>query len=205
MRHDRAAPGVSSAVVRAAVLLFLVACSDAAEMPADSSAPGDATLEAASEAEAASPCPAGMAYVDAPDAAVCVDLYEGALERGDASWPFYQSVDALDASDLRAVPADHIFPQGYIAGHLPHVTNSLRVCVLNRTLIDKATNIRIGKRAPSDYLKEIQEALGSDFEKLLAAHLLPVGGASPLLKNNFDEFLNLRENLLGQKIKEVTS
>jgi hypothetical protein len=99
----------------------------------------------------------------------------------------------------------HIFPQGYIATDLSGVTNTLRDCVLNRTLIDKTTNIHIGKRAPSDYLQEIQQALGADFEKLLSSHLLPSGSESPLLKNNFEEYLNSREKLLGQKIKEVTS
>jgi uncharacterized protein with ParB-like and HNH nuclease domain len=69
----------------------------------------------------------------------------------------------------------------------------------------KATNIRIGKRAPSDYLREIERALGGDFGKLLSSHLLPADSQSPLLKDNFEEFLNHREGFLGQKIREVTS
>ncbi len=100
--------------MRLAILFLLVAaCGDAAEA-VDSSAPEpDAQSEA--EAEAASPCPAGMALVSAPDAGVCVDLYEGALVQGGAPWPFYESLDGVDASAIRAVPAEHIYPQGYIS------------------------------------------------------------------------------------------
>jgi sulfatase modifying factor 1 len=74
------------------------------------------------------PCPAGMALVMPPDldggdaaaSAVCVDLYEGALvqrddDGGESPWPFYESVDGVDASTIRAVPARGIYPQGYIS------------------------------------------------------------------------------------------
>jgi len=46
----------------------------------------------------------------------------------------------------------HVFPQRYLAESMPDVSGTLRDCVLNRTLIDKKTNIRISKRPPSDYL-----------------------------------------------------
>jgi hypothetical protein len=99
----------------------------------------------------------------------------------------------------------HLFPQAYIAENLPNVNSTLRDCILNRTLIDKATNIRISKRAPSDYLHEIKQILRKNFEKLLASHLLPTGAASPLLKDDFEAFLDERQKLLAQKIVEVTS
>jgi len=96
----------------------------------------------------------------------------------------------------------HVFPQGYIADHLENVSNTLRDCIVNRTLIDKLTNIRIGKRAPSEYLVEIKGELGDKFEPLIASHLLPSG---PLLADNHEEFLIQRQAMLWQKIQEVTS
>lgn len=85
-------------------------------------------------------------------------------------------------------------------------SNNLRECILNRTLIDKITNIRIGKRAPSDYLMQInKELLDDKFEQMVASHLLPSGTASPLFLDRFEEFLSQREQLLWEKIVEVTS
>ncbi len=99
----------------------------------------------------------------------------------------------------------HVFPQGYIADSLPDVTSVQRDCILNRTLIDKATNIRIGKRAPSKYLQEIKEELGDKFDGLIASHLLPSSDGSPLMADNFEAFLDERESLFWQKIQEVTT
>lgn len=98
----------------------------------------------------------------------------------------------------------HIFPQGYLdpAG----VPSVLRDSILNRTLIDKITNIRIGKRAPSDYLSEIRDAWGGDgaIRELLDSHLLPSSDDSPLLRDDFDAFLNWREQRLAREIEAVT-
>ena len=72
----------------------------------------------------------------------------------------------------------HLFPQGYLNKRL--VDARLRDCVLNRTLIDRGTNIRIGSRPPSHYLEEIRAALGDEkYQALLDSHLLPAGPNSP--------------------------
>jgi len=118
------------AAVRSFVVLFClfcVACSGAADEAGDAGDDGDggadvdasiAPPDAGNDVEAG-PCPAGMAFVETPDASVCVDLYEGALvlrdeDGGESAWPFYDPIDGVDAS-LRAVPADGIYPQGYIS------------------------------------------------------------------------------------------
>ncbi len=100
------------------VASLVMGCSSATESTSDGGV--DATFDVTSDVavEAASPCPPDMALVQT-DAGVCVDLYEGALvqttDAGDVAWPFYDSIDAVDASDLRAVPAKGIYPQGYIS------------------------------------------------------------------------------------------
>jgi len=68
----------------------------------------------------------------------------------------------------------HVFPRGFLADERIEVEGVTSDSVLNRTLIDKETNIRIGKRAPSDYLSEVDKELGrAKFEALLNSHLLP--------------------------------
>jgi len=99
----------------------------------------------------------------------------------------------------------HVFPQGYLQETSPDIDGTLRDCVLNRTLIDKATDIRIGKRSPSDYLGEIRETVGEDhLTAILKSHLLPSGTGSPLFANDFSTFLQAREQQLEEQINLVT-
>jgi sulfatase modifying factor 1 len=88
--------------------------------PTDSGGPLDATLDAATDGAAPSPCPDESALVTAEAGTVCVDLYEGALvqlsdDGGESPWPWYLPVDGLEAGAVRAIPAKGIFPQGYIS------------------------------------------------------------------------------------------
>ena len=98
----------------------------------------------------------------------------------------------------------HVFPKGFLADSSENVTATLRDCVLNRTLIDKETNIRIGKKAPADYLAEIEETLGIErLDRVLQSHLLPGGTDSLLRKGRFSDFLDERQRLFAEKVEEV--
>jgi formylglycine-generating enzyme required for sulfatase activity len=89
--------------------------------PSDAAPMDDSTVDAAmmgmdgAMGMDAGPCPSGMAFV-AADAGVCVDLYEGALvvADGGAAWPWFDPIDSVDAA-MRAVPANALYPQGYIS------------------------------------------------------------------------------------------
>ena len=85
----------------------------------------------------------------------------------------------------------HIFPGAHLKRREVPVPDRLVNCVLNRTLIDRKTNIRISDRAPSDYLRDIRNALNreADFDTLLRSHLLPTGDLSPFWRDDFEEFL----------------
>lgn len=97
----------------------------------------------------------------------------------------------------------HIFPAAYLDRH--NAPARLRDCVLNRTLIDRRTNVRISKREPSDYMKEIRTELGDeDFQALLESHLISCGPDSPIWHNDFAEFLALRQEALWKEIQRVT-
>jgi hypothetical protein len=97
----------------------------------------------------------------------------------------------------------HVFPAAYLErrGVAPA---RMRDCVLNRTLIDRTTNQMISDRAPSDYLVEIRNTPGFPFETVLASHGLPAGADSPLLRDDYDAFLALRQERLWQEIRRVT-
>ena len=83
----------------------------------------------------------------------------------------------------------HVFPRAYL--NKQGYPAKLRDCILNRTYIDRRTNQRLSKRAPSDYFGEIFHKHGTkETEELLRSHLLP---AKPLLADDFEAFLDARE------------
>lgn len=103
--------------------------------------------------------------------------------------------------DGRAVDDHHVFPRKYLAtiGKGKEVDS-----VLNHTLIDKLTNIRIGGRAPSDYLGEMERELGNDLPKILASHGLPPDKDGPLLQDRLEDFLEWRLRYLEAQLSDVT-
>jgi hypothetical protein len=96
----------------------------------------------------------------------------------------------------------HIFPDNYLETHLDIKDEVKRSCVLNRTLINRDTNRSIWASAPSDYLQEIFDHF--DHEPILKSHLIPSGVGSPLLINDYEEFLNQRAELVMNEIEKVT-
>lgn len=100
----------------------------------------------------------------------------------------------------------HIFPKAFLASDslspvagLAHVNS-----VLNRTLIDRSTNRRIGARAPSDYLAEMKRTPGFPFELVLGSHHLPAEEDSALMRDSFEEFLEWRRERLCHEVLGVT-
>lgn len=99
----------------------------------------------------------------------------------------------------------HLFPKAWLAKHRPDAPETDRECVLNRTLIDRITNLLIGDRAPSDYLAEIEEKLGAQpLAEILDSHLVPADRSGPLWRDDFPAFLAAREERLAEAIGKVT-
>lgn len=97
----------------------------------------------------------------------------------------------------------HVFPKGWFKEH--KMDETYRDCVLNRTLIDRTTNARLGKRPPSDYLQEIAGHLENQtLKEMLESHLLPSNLSSPLMKDGFDDFLLWRQDAIANQISLVT-
>ena len=98
----------------------------------------------------------------------------------------------------------HIFPDDFLLKVKGVKPSRARDCVLNRTLIDRTTNQMISNRAPSDYLKEIRNTTDFPFEAVLRSHSLPTEPDSPLLRDDYEEFLTWRQARLWQEIQRVT-
>ncbi|HOC44108.1 MAG TPA: DUF262 domain-containing protein [Thermoanaerobaculales bacterium] len=136
-------------------------------------------------------------------------LYRGviALVLAGGSRDFH-SVKKITAKMIADQQIDdhHIFPQAWSNAHGKPAR--LRDCVLNRTLIDRATNQRIGARAPSDYLKEITKALEDvkpkSFKTLMDSHLINADDGSPLKHDDFEGFLDQRLDAIWDRIRDVT-
>ena len=79
-----------------------------------------------------------------------------------------------------------------------------RDCVLNRTLIDRTTNQKISNRPPSKYLIDIRDTPDFPFDAVLLSHCLPTGDTSPLWSDDYETYLDWREDRLWQEIKRVT-
>jgi hypothetical protein len=98
----------------------------------------------------------------------------------------------------------HVFPASYLEKRKGIAVSRQRDCVLNRTLIDRTTNQIIGDRAPSDYLAAIRNTPGFPFDVVLASHCLPTGMNSPFWTDDYDTFLDWRQERLWKDIKRVT-
>jgi hypothetical protein len=115
-----------------------------------------------------------------------------------------QSIITGNLIDQEGIDDHHIFPASYLEKKKGIAESKRRDCVLNRTLIDRATNQIISDRAPSDYLAQIKNTQNFPFETVLKSHCLPTGDDSPLLKDDFELFLTWRQMELWKEIQRVT-
>lgn len=109
----------------------------------------------------------------------------------------------LLADKKNPVDDHHIFPRAYLDERgVPALT---RDCIVNRTFIDRITNRRLRKRAPSEYFNEIRTKHGeAETDQLLRSHALPYGPQSSLVADEFERFLIDREQALKRLIDTRT-
>lgn len=98
----------------------------------------------------------------------------------------------------------HVFPAKFLEKKKGVTASRARDCVLNRTLIDRTTNQMISDRAPSKYLADMRKTPGFPFDAVLASHCLPTGAKSSFWSDDYDAFLEWREQRLWQEIQRVT-
>jgi len=131
--------------------------------------------------------------VDSEDDLLNVQSKRSALYQGILNLVNYDHGRLLDwknsnrISTSEKIEDHHIFPRAYLRSLYNDSDDetSLIDSVVNRTVIPKITNIKIGKKPPSDYLQEIKKN-NSKLVDSLNSHLIP----DKILKGEFDKDYN---------------
>lgn len=100
------------------------------------------------------------------------------------------------------VDSHHIFPKAWCQSR--GINSKLYNCIINKTPISKKTNQELGSRAPSVYLKKLEQSGLSRqrLDEILRSHLIE---PETLWADDFHSFLNLREKLLISLMQKVVS
>jgi hypothetical protein len=75
-------------------------------------------------------------------------------------------------------------------------------CVVNRTLIPKLTNIKVGGKSPSQYLSELTKK-NPQIEAALASQMIPTELASGVYDDVYQVFLEDRARAIIEKAKSA--
>jgi hypothetical protein len=95
----------------------------------------------------------------------------------------------------------HIFPQNYLRRKLRLKDKEKINTILNRTLISRETNNHIKDKAPSEYLKEIENS--GNMQLILEPHFIPQECIEHMKNNNYNEFIKCREKAIKDKILQL--
>ena len=95
----------------------------------------------------------------------------------------------------------HIFPQNYLKKELKIKDKELINTILNRTLISKRTNNHIKDKAPSEYIKDIEQI--GDLTLILEPHFIPEVCIKHLRNNDYNGFLECREQVIKASILKL--
>ena len=98
----------------------------------------------------------------------------------------------------------HLFPNAYLSQTTSLPSQEIDA-IVNRTLIDRETNQRIGKNPPSKYLNDIEVHLQGQLDEVLASHYLPTGRDSSLWNDDYEAFRRDRADTFYNLILEATS
>lgn len=95
----------------------------------------------------------------------------------------------------------HIFPRKYITTKYKDNEEALSLVdsVVNRTLIPKLTNIKIGKKAPAEYLNELRKK-NSQLARSLKNHFIPIELIEGLYDDDYLFFLEERAEVIFELI-----
>ena len=96
----------------------------------------------------------------------------------------------------------HIFPAKFLEDR--GFDSRQRDCVLNRCLIDSATNQRISCSAPSAYMAELRDEPGFPMQAVLSSHLIPHGPESGLWSDDYERFLQQRLERVAAAVAQAT-
>lgn len=95
----------------------------------------------------------------------------------------------------------HFFPRKYLERQ--GVASSRINCLANFVLLSSASNKIVSDREPADYLKEQLDKHSEEFKGWLASNLVNDEALDAALKNNFDEFLQVRSKTIHEVCKGI--
>lgn len=124
------------------------------------------------------------------------------LREGARDWFWKAGIQELDADDVN-LDVHHIFPKAWCEERA--ISRDLYDSILNKTPISFKANRKIGKQAPSIYIKRIQEAnevrLDNEaMDALLASHAL---NPDLMRSDSFEEFLEDRRTRLMELVERA--
>lgn len=102
----------------------------------------------------------------------------------------------------------HIFPKAYLQELQPEplfglTATGTRNTIVNRTLISSQTNRAIGKRAPSEYLRDEHIVHPDNVQEILSRHFIDDAAQLHMRQNNYSQFLKHRERAILSKIRSI--
>ena len=137
-----------------------------------------------------------------------------------ASNTFYKAVMCLlalnGAKDFRnnesitfsQLDDHHIFPKAFLQASRPEplfgmTATGTRNTIINRTLISSQTNRAIGKKAPSEYLRDASIVYSDNVNDILSRHFIDETAQRHLRQDNYPQFLKQRERAILSMIRSI--
>ncbi|MEZ2142642.1 DUF262 domain-containing protein [Bradyrhizobium sp. DN5] len=96
----------------------------------------------------------------------------------------------------------HFFPRDYLKSRGVSVRKAN--VLANFVMLTAASNKRITNRAPSDYLKEVANALGPKLDEVLASNLITPEAFKAALADDYDGFLTERAKAIEAMVSKLT-
>ena len=97
----------------------------------------------------------------------------------------------------------HFFPQEFLKGE--GVPSRKINALANIVMLSSSSNKIISKRAPSDYLKEVEKAAGARLAEMLRSNLISEAAFTAALKDDYDAFLQQREKTIDEAVASLVA
>jgi hypothetical protein len=124
---------------------------------------------------------------------------------------FNQPVDLLTGQKIDTAKAihyanareyHHFFPRDYL---LTHGVNVRKANLLaNFVMLTAESNKKISNRPPSDYLRDVETALGTNLKAALESNLISDAAYAAAKNDDYDTFLTERASTIYNRTKELT-
>ena len=109
----------------------------------------------------------------------------------------FMADDSIEFWDL---DDHHIFPKKYLAGQKKYKDDEINT-ILNKTLISSSANRKISKTQPSIYIKKVIPQ--KNRQAILNSHFINDKAVKAMMTDDYEEFIEARENELVTKIRNL--